>query len=63
MSDEFLDPLFSKYFEQLNLPNLLRKSSYHELVQFVHDDLFDITEVRQKLDAIQDVQKTAIPLE
>lgn len=50
-SDEFLDPLFKKFFKKLKLPNLMRKTDYHTLAPFVPEAELD-AEVREKLDAI-----------
>ena len=55
-SDEFLEPLFASYFDKLNLPNLMAKSSYHELVEHVPAGELD-PEIGQKLDAIARVAK------
>jgi ABC-type lipoprotein export system ATPase subunit len=59
-TDEFLDPLFNKYFEKLELPNLIRKSDYHILARLVTKDKID-TEIVEKLDAIVEVAKKAKP--
>ena len=59
-SDDFLEPLFENYFEALGLPNLLRKSGYHELARLVPRELID-DEVTEKLDAIVAVAKQAKP--
>jgi hypothetical protein len=59
-SDEFLDRLFAAYFEKLGLPNLMRKSDYHELARLVPRELID-TEVCEKLDAIVEVATRAKP--
>ncbi|NPV87743.1 MAG: AAA family ATPase [Anaerolineae bacterium] len=59
-SDDFLDPLFERYYEKLQLPNLLRKSGYYELASLVPKELID-SEVIEKLDAIVDVAKKAHP--
>lgn len=54
VSEEFLDPLFRKFYEALGLPNLMRKTDYHTLAPYVPPEgLHD--EVREKLDAIADV--------
>lgn len=55
-TDDFLDPLFDTYFEKLNLPNLLRKSDYHELARLVPKEKID-PEIIEKLDAIVEVAK------
>jgi ABC-type uncharacterized transport system ATPase subunit len=60
MSDDFLDRLFEIYFEKLGLPNLMRKTNYHVLAEFVPKDKID-PEVTEKLDAIVEVAKHARP--
>lgn len=50
-SDDFLDPLFDKYYEQLGLPDLMRKSDYYVLARLVPKQLVD-PEIVDKLDAI-----------
>jgi ABC-type transport system involved in cytochrome c biogenesis ATPase subunit len=59
-SDQFLTPLFSRFFERLNLPNLMRKTDYHTLARFVARDQID-AEVTEKLDAIVNVAGRARP--
>jgi ABC-type lipoprotein export system ATPase subunit len=59
-TDEFLDPLFVAYFNELNLPNLLRKRDYHQLAALVPPAELD-PEISQKLDAIVAVAKKATP--
>lgn len=59
-TDDFLDPLFEKYFERLGLPNLLRKSDYHILAKLVPKDKID-PEIIEKLDAIVEVTQQAKP--
>lgn len=59
-TDDFLDPLFEKYFEKLGLPNLLRKNAYHILASLVPKEKID-PDVIQKLDAIIEVSKKAKP--
>lgn len=59
-TDDFLDPLFRKYFEKLGMPNLLRKTDYHTLTQFITPAEID-SEVTEKLDAILDMAKRARP--
>jgi hypothetical protein len=59
-SDEFLDPLFEKYFEKLGLPNLMRKTDYHVLASLVPLDEID-SEVVEKLNAIVDAASRATP--
>jgi hypothetical protein len=59
-SDDFLDPLFRKFYEQLGLPNLMRKTDYHTLAPLVPAALLD-EEVREKLDSIARTAKQARP--
>jgi ABC-type hemin transport system ATPase subunit len=60
-SDDFLDPVFAKFFAKIGLPNLMRKSDYHTLAQFVEPDEVP-AEVRNVLDAIVEVARTARPV-
>ena len=53
-SEEFLDPLFRKFYEAVKLPNLMRKTDYHTLAPYVATEEVD-DEVREKLDAIASV--------
>jgi predicted ATPase len=60
-SDEFLDRLFTAFFERLNLPNLMRKTDYHALARYVRrEDIAD--EVIDVLNAIVEVAKRAQPI-
>ncbi|MBI5376289.1 MAG: hypothetical protein HZA77_12685 [Candidatus Schekmanbacteria bacterium] len=59
-TDEFLAPLFDKYFEKLDLPNLLKKSDYHILASLVPKNKID-PEIIDKLDAIVETAKNAKP--
>ena len=59
-SDDFLDPLFRKFYAKLELPNLIRKTDYHTLAPFVTADVLD-PEVREKLDAIAAAAARARP--
>jgi predicted ATPase len=59
-SDEFLVPLFQKYFEKLNLFNVMAKKNFHELAQFVPPKKLD-PEVEGKLAALVEVAKSAVP--
>lgn len=34
-SDDFLDPLFKRFYQKLKLPNLMRKTDYHTLAPYV----------------------------
>ena len=59
-SDDFLDPLFKNFFQKLGLPNLMRKTDYHQLAPYVPVSLLD-AEIREKLDAIAKVAAKARP--
>jgi hypothetical protein len=59
-TDEFLDPLFERFFKEVNLPNLMRKTNYHILAKYVLPEDID-PEIREKLDAIVNVAKKATP--
>ena len=60
VTDEFLDPLFDKYFEELGIPNQLRKTQYYVLARLVSKEDID-PEVCEKLDAIVRVAEKANP--
>ena len=59
-SDDFLGPLFVAFFKRLGLPNLMRKTDYHTLTEFVPQELID-GEIIEKLDAIFEVTEQARP--
>jgi ABC-type thiamine transport system ATPase subunit len=59
-TDDFLDPLFEKYFEKLNLPNLLLKSDYYVLANLISVEKID-KEIIEKLDEIVKVAHSAKP--
>jgi len=59
-SDEFLDPLFKKFYEKLKLPLQLRKSEYHILASLMPEDKLD-HEIKEKLDDIVKVANQAKP--
>lgn len=61
-SDDFLDRLFEMYFERLGLPNLMRKTDYHQLAQLVPKEQI-VEEVLEKLDTIVAVAESAQGLE
>jgi predicted ATPase len=55
VSDEFLDPVFRKFFALLGLPETtMRKTDYHTLAPHLEGSDID-SEVREKLDAIVEV--------
>lgn len=59
-SDDFLDRLFRRYFEELGMPNLMSKTDYHRLAIHVPRHLID-PEVEEVLDAIARVANSACP--
>jgi hypothetical protein len=61
-SDDFLNPLFDRFFQKLGLPNLLRKTDYYVLAGLVPADQIDL-EVVAKLDAIVALAAKAKPRE
>ena len=62
VTDDFLDRLFETFFKKLELPNLMRKTNYHTLVQYVPAEQID-PEVTEVLDSILEVAEKAKPLE
>jgi energy-coupling factor transporter ATP-binding protein EcfA2 len=58
VSDDFLDPLFKRFYAALRLPNLMRKTDYHTLVPFVPAALID-GDIGDKLDAVLRVAQRA----
>ena len=58
VSDDFLDPLFNSFFKRLGLENLMRKTNYHTLVQYVPADQID-PEVSEVLDGILEIANQA----
>lgn len=60
VSDEFLEPVFRQFFQSLGLPNLMRKTDYHELAPFVAVEDVD-TDVVRMLDRIVAAASTAHP--
>lgn len=61
VSTDFLDPLFALFFKKLELPNLMEKTNYHTLVEYVPSDQID-PEVIEVLDGILEVANRAKPL-
>jgi len=51
VSDDFLNPLFEKFFKKLSVPNLMAKKNFDRLAEFVPKEQLD-PEVHEKLDAI-----------
>lgn len=58
VSDDFLTPLFEKYFKKMELPNVMAKKNFHVLAHLVPRDKLD-PEIKEKLDAIAQVAKSA----
>ena len=61
VSDDFLDPLFDSFFKKLGLENLMRKTNYHTLVQYVPPEQID-PEVSEVLDGILKIANQAKPV-
>ncbi|MCX5976608.1 MAG: AAA family ATPase [Coprothermobacterota bacterium] len=59
-SDEFLDPLFEKFYKKLGLPNLMHKNNYNTLATYMPVTAIE-TEVREKLDFIAQTAEQATP--
>ncbi len=59
-TDDFLDPLFAEYYQRQGLPNLMRKTDYHQLARFLTAADID-AEVVEKLDQIVAVAQQAHP--
>jgi len=60
-TDEILDPVFETFFQEVGLPNLMRKTNYHELASLVPKELID-AEVVEVLDQICRVAEAAKPV-
>jgi ABC-type lipoprotein export system ATPase subunit len=57
-SDDFLDPVFDRYFRKLGLPNLMRKSDYYVLARLVTRDQL-APEIAEKLNAVVQIADSA----
>ncbi len=60
-SDDFLGPVFQKYFELLDLGNLMQKTDYHILAHLVPKERID-PEIAEKLEQIVEVAHEAMPV-
>ena len=60
VSDEFLTPVFRKYFRKMKVPNFMDKKNFYALADYVPEDEID-TEIGVKLDAIAAVAGSATP--
>jgi hypothetical protein len=58
-SDDFLDPLFERYFEKLGRENAMRKTNYHQLAKLVPAEKID-PEISEKLDLIVETAGRAV---
>lgn len=58
VTDDFLDSLFPKFFKKLKIPNLMRKTDYHELARFVPAGAID-ADITEKLDAVVETAEAA----
>ena len=58
VSDDFLTPLFKRYFNELRLPNLMKKNNFNKLVHHMPVDEIS-PEVTEKLDVIARVARQA----
>jgi hypothetical protein len=61
VTDQFLDPLFDRFFKEIGFDNMMRKTNYHELAKFLKKEDID-PEITEKLDAILDVAEQARPM-
>jgi len=61
-SDEFLTPLFDKFYKKVGTANQTPKGSYYELAAYINPNDID-PEVSEKLDAIMEVKNSACSLE
>jgi energy-coupling factor transporter ATP-binding protein EcfA2 len=59
-SDDFLQPLFQRFYDDLGLPNVMRKTDYHTLAPYVDAAAID-PEVQALLDEILRVAQRASP--
>ncbi|MCL2161152.1 MAG: AAA family ATPase [Betaproteobacteria bacterium] len=62
-SDEVLNSVFSRFYKNLGLPNLMQKSNYFKLAKFVSPNILEDPEIKEKLDAIYDAAERARPLQ
>jgi hypothetical protein len=60
VSDDFLDPLFKRFYDKLRLPNLMPKTDYHTLAPFAPAGALD-DEIREVLDLIVQTASRAKP--
>ncbi|HEY4758962.1 MAG TPA: AAA family ATPase [Thermoguttaceae bacterium] len=58
VTDQFLDPLFERFFKEVGMPNLMQKTNYHVLTKYLKKNDID-PEIKEKLDAIVEVASQA----
>ncbi len=61
VSDEFMEPLFKKFSEKMEIPLILRKNAFYKLVKYIPDNMID-SEISEKLDLILKVSQNAKPV-
>lgn len=59
-SDDFLDPVFRRFFDKLRLPLVFRKNDYHQLVRLMSPNEVS-AEVIEKLNLIEQIAAKANP--
>lgn len=59
-SEDFLDPLFKRFYQELKLPNLMTKTDYHRLAEYINPEDID-DEVREVFDLIVETAEQAHP--
>ncbi len=57
-SDEFLTPLFARFYKILELPNVMKKTNFHLLAEHISREMID-QEIVQVLDTILEVARRA----
>jgi len=60
VSDDFLTPVFEKFYKRMKMPNLMAKTNFHQLVDFVPIDKID-EEIMEKLNLVVDIAEKAKP--
>ena len=60
VTDDFLDRLFETFFDKLEIPNLMQKTNYHTLVQYLPVEQID-PEITEVLNSISKVDQRAVP--
>lgn len=60
-SDDFLDPVFQEFFRSLEIPNLMRKTDYHQLASLIPRESVPL-EVTDVLDDLVELARLARPV-